>query len=215
MTTSERQNDVDPEFDAMRVVYLALKDLDVDSQNRVLDYVLRRLSLTREDVGYERAGSSFSPRELAHEVQEEVQDATSGSTDSTGDELEGISPIAQKWIRRNGLTVSQLSRIFSLGIDDIDLVTKSISGKNKKEKMRKVILLVGVAAYLGSGVARVTHDAIKEALGHYNAYDVANFAAYMKDLASEVTGSKEEGYQLTQRGLASGAEIVNELTATK
>lgn len=81
--------------------------------------------------------------------------------------------------------------------------------------MRSVILLTGAASYLGSGAPRVTHDALKEALGHYNAYDVDNFARYMKDMAGEVSGSKETGYTLTTRGLAAAAEIINELTGAK
>ena len=38
-------NDRDPEVDAIACVFNALKGLDRDAQTRVLDYVLKRLSL--------------------------------------------------------------------------------------------------------------------------------------------------------------------------
>src|SRR5262249_48578505 len=139
------------------------------------------------------------------------KDQMSSSKDDTEEpdkdddkELEGISPVARKWMRRNGLTATQLSNIFSLGVDEIDLVAKTVpGGKNKKEKMRNVFLLKGVAAYLGGGVARFTHEQAKETCLHYDAYDVKNFATYLKGMQSEVSGSKDTAYQLSARGLAS------------
>ena len=66
--------------------------------------------------------------------------------------------------------------------------------------------------YLASGTPRFTHEKVKEACLHYNAYDVNNFAANLRELAAEVSGGKESGYTLTQRGLAGATEIVRELT---
>ncbi len=200
----------------MRSVYGALKDLDANAQKRVLDYVLKRLSLDTGDLVGERTGSTFSPTQLARET-EESEDKSSETTRSTASEgeFEGISPVAQRWIRRNGLTTDQLSKLFTLGIDEIDLIAKTVPGKTKKDKMRSVALLTGVAAYLGSGAPRVTHEVLKEALSHYNAYDTNNFSSYIKDMAGEIAGSKESGYTLTARGLAAAGEVVNELTTKK
>jgi hypothetical protein len=130
--------------------------------------------------------------------------------------LEGISPVAKKWMRRNGLTATQLSNTFSLGVDEIDLVAKTVpGGKSKREKMRSVFLLKGVAAYLGGGVARFTHEQVKETCLHYDAYDLKNFATYLKGMHSEVSGSKETGYQLSARGLSNATELVKQLTQTQ
>jgi len=211
-----RKTDTDPEFNAMRVVYDALKDLDANAQKRVLDYVLRRLSLDTDEFLTERSGSTFSPSELARENEDPKANAPASTRGAASEEeFDGVSPIAQRWIRRNGLTAEQLSKLFTLGIEEIDLIAKTITGTTKKDKMRSVALLTGVAAYLGSGVAQVEHEALKEALNHYNAYDVTNFSKYIKDMAGEISGSKETGYTLTARGLAAAAEIVNELTAKK
>ncbi len=59
--------------------------------------------------------------------------------------LAGINAVAQKWMRRNGLSASQLSSLFSLDLDDIDLVAASVPGKNNRQRLRSVALLKGVA----------------------------------------------------------------------
>lgn len=126
-------------------------------------------------------------------------------------EFTGISPVAQKWIQRNGLQPEQLSSIFSLGGDEIDLIANKVPGKSKRTKMRSVFLLKGVAAYLSGGAARIAHDKIKETCLHYGAFDQPHFATYMKEFASEISGSKESGYTLTARGLANAAILVKEI----
>jgi hypothetical protein len=211
---SNGESNVDAEFDAMRAIYAALKDLEPDAQQRVLDYVTDRLSLVRETRD-ERAGSSFSPRELAEEVHQKTGEV-GGEADKDGDgDFDGVSPVAKKWARRNGLTFDQLSKLFSLGIDEIELVAKSVPGSSKRERMHSVLLLSGAASYLGSGAARVAYDKLKETLGHYNAYDSANFATYIKGFAPEVGGSKDSGYVLTARGLAAAAELIKQAVGAK
>ncbi len=108
-----------------------------------------------------------------------------------------------------------LSSLFSLGVDEIDLVAKKVPGSNKKDKMLSVFRLKGVAAYLGAGVARFTHEEVKEACVHYDAFDTNNFAAYLKSIASEVSGTKESGYTLTARGLTEATEMIKGLVASK
>lgn len=204
----------DTEFDAMRTVYTALKKLDTAAQNRVLDYVFRRLGLKDADRRLEPEGSGFSPRDLAAEVKDDQSALQDEGDSATDDELAGVSPVALKWIRRNALKPSQLSTLFSLGLDDIELVATSVPGENKKEKMRNILLLTGAAGYLGTGAARTDDDKAREALGHYNAYDGKNFAAYLKDMAAEVSGTKASGYTLTARGLAGAAELVKTMTSS-
>ncbi len=50
---------------------------------------------------------------------------------------------------RNGLTAKGLSGVFSLGVDEIDLIAKNVPGKSKTDRTHSVLLLKGVAAYLG------------------------------------------------------------------
>lgn len=195
------------EIQAIGKVYNALRGLDPDAQRRVLGYVSGMLGVA---VAEHRA-----PRAVPQEVEdnETLQDDTTinqsapAQTDVVADNLDGISPVAQKWIRRSGISIQELSKVYSIGLDDIDLIAEKVPGANKKERMRSVLLLKGIAAYLATGAARVSHEQVKEACLHYDAYDGNNFAAYLKSFASEVSGTKESGYTLTPRGITAATEL--------
>jgi hypothetical protein len=203
-------SDQDPEIVAISAVYTALKNLNQESQKRVIDYVCGKLGLKRSEGFTETDEDSNS--ESLPEARTHSERAEQSGGEGT-EELEGISPVARKWMRRNGLTAAQLSAIFSLGVDEIDLVARTVpGGRVKKEKMRSVLLLKGLAAYLGTGIARFTHEQAKEACLHYDAYDLRNFASYLRGMMSEISGNKESGYQLSARGLTSATEIVKQLS---
>ena len=77
--------------------------------------------------------------------------------------------------------------------------------------MHSVLLLKGIASYLGSGATRFTYEQLKEACLHYKAFDAANFAASLKSFSAEVSGEKSTAYVLTPRGLSSATEIVKKM----
>lgn len=200
---------VDPEIAAIGIVYTGLKDLDTDAQKRVLDFVAAKLNLRHEGTTIERKVHIKSqPDDNSHETKTFNHDQ---DEPEENDENDGISSTAKKWMKRNGLESEKLSSIFSLGIDEIDLVAKSVPGKGKKERMHNVFLLKGVASYLGSGSPRFTYDQVKEALIHYDGFDSSNFAAFFKTLAAEVSGSKDSGYTLTARGLTNATTLLKEM----
>lgn len=209
-TNSKKKSESDPEILAITDVHSALKDLDAESQTRVIDYVTKKLRLsgTMEST-FERHSFAAAPK------LEYTSSEGEGLEDDLDDEtVEGISPVARRWISRNSLDTQQLSALYSLGVDEIDLVAKNIPGASKREKLRNVFLLKGIAAYLGTGVARITYDQLKEAATHYGAYDSPNFAKYIKAMSSEASGSKEGGYTLTARGLTNATEIIKKLSNT-
>lgn len=211
MSLSESPATPDPEFTALMAVHAALKGLSADIQERVLIYVARKLGLSLSEgqgVGDGSSPSSSSDRTVGTATSSSPNHAASGEAD---DDLEGISPVAKKWMTRNGLSASGLSALFSLGVDEIDLVTNSIPGSSIREKVRSVVLLKGVAAYLSTGTARITHEDIKEACLHYDAYDSPNHAKYLKQMAAELNGTKESGYSLTPRGLSNATELAKQL----
>jgi hypothetical protein len=151
---TQKTPDQDPEILAISQVYSALRSLNTDAQQRVLDYVSRKLELTiAGNVERRSAENEEEPLSPVSRPRERDDEAESAVPD---DALEGLSPAARKWMKRNGLTSEQLSQLFSLGIDEIDLVAKKVPGKSVRDKMRSVLLLKGVAAYLGTGVPRVT-----------------------------------------------------------
>jgi len=145
------------------------------------------------------------------DTADEIHESEAQNIENITEETDGISPTAKKWLTRNGLNANQISTIFSIGGDEIDLIADTVPGKSKAKKMYNVFLLTGVAAYLGTGAARFTYEQVKEACLHYDAYDYANFATHIKDFSSEVSGSKETGYTLNARGLATATKLVKEM----
>jgi hypothetical protein len=209
----------DAELAAMATVFNALRALDAEAQNRVLEYVERRLGVqrvggeTKRIVQGERYASELL--QAANHDHESGSSATAARDDQETDEgdIEGISPIARKWMTRNGLTPMQVSSLFSLGVDEIDLVAANVPGKSTRDRLHNVILLQGVASYLNSGAPRVENEKLKEAMRHYDADPGGNFSAYMKDWASEFSGSRSAGgFTLTTRGLNSAKELLKQMT---
>lgn len=204
----------DPEFVAMESVYAALSALEPDAQRRVIDYVVGKLGISSLRLAQSNADlDGANERGVSLDVPTTAMSAPQPSSSDDGDA--GINVIAQKWMKRNALTSEQLTSLFSLGGEEIDLIAKRVPGDSKKQRMRSVLLLKGVAAYLGSGAARVTHEQLKETCLHYDAFDAANFAAHIKSFGKEVAGSKSAGYTLTQSGLAAATEIVKQAPAVK
>lgn len=217
MKKAKSSHATDPEILAISAVYSALRDLEKDAQGRVMEYVRRKLGYKPAIDDFQQEDHDEEPADEAppqkHNAATRDEGGNSGEQDDTWN---SVSAVARKWIQRNDLDRKFLTTIFSIGGEEIDLIAKAIPGKSKRQRMREIILLKGIAAYLGSGVARVTHEAVKEACSHYSALDGPNFATYMKEFSAEVSGGKEAGYTLSARGLASGAELIKEMkTKTK
>jgi hypothetical protein len=207
--SKKQVNNVDPEIVAISDVYAALKDLDLSAQSRVLTYVANKLEI--DAPSFETRQEERQEHRQQEPERKDANNAAGRQDDEVGD-LEGISPVAKKWMTRNGLNPTELSTVFSLGVDDIDLIAQTVPGKNKKDKLRSVFLLQGIAAYLGTGAARFTHEKMKEAGLHYDAFDATNFATNLRSLSSEVSGSKDTGYTLNARGVAAATEMVKAIT---
>jgi len=196
---------LEPEIVAISAAYAALKGLEPEAQTRVLSYVAKMLKIEASVVDTE------SSRRSAEDQRETMGDEKGADTRRAGeDELEGVSPVAKKWMTRSGFQADSLSKLFSLS-DEIDLIAEAVPGKSDKERVRSVFLLKGVAAYLATGAARFSHEQIKEACLHYDAYDATNFAKYVKSISSEVSGTKDTGYTLTPRGLNNATEMIKKI----
>jgi hypothetical protein len=205
--TKKQTNKIDPEIAAIGAVHKALDGLAPDAQARVLNYVAGKLRVDVSTVQFDQSVDQARPGD----TQEFRANEGAASTAEADDGLEGISPVARKWMTRNGLRAELLAKIFSLGGDEIDLIAKEIPGKSKRDRMHSVSLLMGIAAYLGSGAARFTHEQLKEACLHYKAYDSPNFASSLKSFSAEVSGDKSTAYVLTPRGMSSATDIVRQM----
>lgn len=209
MDSKENPTAVDPEIGAIGLVYSTLNSLDTDAQIRVIEYVAGKLGIREhfESRPPERRAETPRPATEARTAADQEPERREPSSDSSS----GISPVAQKWMTRSGLAAEQLSEIFSLLGDEIDLIAESVPGESKRNRMHNVILLKGIASYLASGATRVSHEQIKETCLHYDAYDSPNFAKHLKDFSAEVSGSKESGYTLTPRGIASATALLKQM----
>lgn len=209
MSKEKASASLDPEISAIAIVYDSLQSLEPSAQVRVLQYVAGKLGMASSAPGM-RPDIQGS----VHLDPDPIPEATppqSEQPEPSSDTSDGISAIAQKWMRRNGLVHLQLSRLFSVNGDEIDLIAESVPGDCKKAKTRSVALLKGVAAYLATGAPRVSHKDLKETCLHYDAFDTNNFASYIKDFSAEVSGSKQSGYALTPRGLAAATELIKKV----
>jgi hypothetical protein len=205
MAKSKEAKSAVTEIEAIKVVHDALKDLDAAVQGRVLRYVSEMLDISAPVLPVSMPTAISDPDSDKQPVQAAVPMATALSDAADAD---GISQVALKWMRRSNLNPTALQSLFSLGIDEIDLVANQIPGSGKRDRMRNVLLLKGIAAYLGTGVARISYEQLKEACLHYNAYDRPNFARYLKSFAADVGGTKDAEYTLTARGLNAATELI-------
>lgn len=208
----ENNTSMDPEIEAISAVYNALKSLDSDAQKRVVGFVAAKIGILLPTLKRDAALDSTPIRREQESALKEGAEPETEQDSEESDELPGISPVAKRWMARNGLEERGLSELFSLGVDEIDLIAKKVPGDTKKDRMHNVFLLKGVASYLGSGAFKFTHEQVKEACLHYNAFDAGNFASYMKTLSGDISGTKESGYALTARGQNSATELVKKLT---
>jgi hypothetical protein len=206
----------DAELTAMGKVLAALKDLEPSIQQSVIEWAVRRFKLKSPFANSVQAPPPPAPAAMPdlsepgkrHKIVEEPEPE---HKEGQG-EIEGVNVVAQKWVRRSGLSEDQISKLFSLGVDDIDVVAKSVPGKKKIERLKNVLLLQGVAAYLGSGVARVEWTKLKESASHYDADAGGNFPTYLRGFSAEATGSVATGFTLTSRGLNEAKELIKQMT---
>lgn len=201
-------NTDDPEIQAISLVYNALVGLDPDGQARVLAYVQAKLRREHPHLDAPRAAKRVEVDEqpAEREAVTEVQEVEEEDDD-------GISAVGKKWMKRSGFTAEQLATLFSLGLEEIDLVATKLPSKEKKARMREVLLLKAVAAYLSSGTARIAQAALKEACLHYDAWDPSNSTAYLRSFASEASGDSKAGYTLTPRGLTAATDLIRSILA--
>jgi hypothetical protein len=215
------KNNQDPrevQIKAISSVFDALKGLDSDLAIRVLEIVA---GLIEPKYHLQPKNNSSKDSAVSNESNSSTASEDSRMESGKGDSIDtdnvsdGINIIGKKWLARNDLSIQKVSEIFSLGVDEIDLVSKSVPGNTVAKRMRSVFLLKGIASLLSGGAPRFTHDQIREVSQHYKAWDNTNSSKYIKNLSSEVSGSAAAGYTLTTRGLSEAASIIKEMIAGK
>jgi hypothetical protein len=75
------------------------------------------------------------------------------SDKDSAEQIEGISPRANVWLRQNGLTLNNLEQVFHIDDGKIELIASEIPGKDNKAKTLNIYILAGVSQFLLSGDA--------------------------------------------------------------
>ncbi|MGZ3656519.1 MAG: hypothetical protein ACXWR1_18695 [Bdellovibrionota bacterium] len=205
---------------AVSSVYEAIKELDAESAIQVLKIVA---DLVDPKSGEQKITNRDKPVEAPRAKGYEAKENTIESTDEDGaieeqaadhedaeDEF-GLSAQGARWLKRNNIEASSASAIFSLGADEIEVVSNSIPGTSSAGKLRESFLLQGVTALLATGSPRFKHEDAKELCEHYGAWDPTNATKYIKRISSLVSGSRSTGYQLTAKGLLDAANLIKQM----
>jgi hypothetical protein len=128
------------------------------------------------------------------------------------DDIEGLSPRAQVWMKQNSITQEHLHQVYHLSDGVADVIAPQLPGKNKKEQTYSAYIIAGIGQLLLTGSASFADKAARALCERAGCYDRANHSAILRDRGNEFTGTKDKGWTLTAPGLARGAEIIKELS---
>jgi hypothetical protein len=179
--------------DATAKLVEILNGLDTEQRRRAISAAL--VLLGDSDHGLKEAREK--PREAATDV------------------LHSVSPKAQAWAKKNGLSLDQLEQVFAIDDEGVEIIAARLPDKSKRSQTIGAYILCGLASYLEKGDPSFADDAARSLCKKLGAYDSPNHFNYVKGLRNLVTGSKEAGWKLTNPGLAHAAEIIRQLTPVK
>jgi hypothetical protein len=173
-----------------------LMPLGSDERQKVI-----QASLTLLGEAAVRVGASGDSRSL---------DGSAG-TGNGSHGISGLSPKANAWVRRNGVTSDQLEQVFDIGAEGVTVLASIMPGKSAKEKTLNAYLIQGVGRLLASGEGNFDDKSARKLCENLGCYNSANHAVYLNAVGNVITGSKDKGWRLTAPGLRRGAEIVKEI----
>lgn len=182
------------DLDAVRNICEMLNAFSTEEKIRILKWSIEKLNIKATD---DLLGTYLNPGSVLNTSVQKI-----ASMDS------GIHESATKWLLRSNLSEDVLEEVFSIGLDEFDVVAKKIPGSSKKERMKNIFILTGVASYLKTGIAKFTHEKVKETCTHYASWDTDNFHRHLKTFIGELKGDKSSGYTLTSKGLSLGSELI-------
>lgn len=124
-----------------------------------------------------------------------------------------FSPAVQSWMKKNDLSVEEIEHVFSFDNGIINIIA-DLPGKSKREDTITIYILMGVGTFLHTGGLKFSDEAARASCTRHNAFDSPHHATTMKELKSEFTGDKKEGWTITTPGLKKGAAIVKKLASS-
>lgn len=138
-------------------------------------------------------------------------DAADDEGTEPDDDLE-LNAKARTWMSRNSVTAEQLTHVFHIDGETVDIIADTAPGKNQKDQTINSYVLTGIAEFLKTGEAKFTDKGAREACKKMGCLSETNHSTYMKKPGNILSGSKS-GWALTGPGLKAGAELIKTLTA--
>jgi hypothetical protein len=133
-----------------------------------------------------------------------------GEANKLDQNFPGLSPKGTTWAKQNGLTMTQLERVFDITPEGVSVI--AAVGKGKREQTHNAYVLMGVSLLLGSGDTTFDDKAARKLCEDLGCLDIPNHAKYLGEKGNELAGSKDAGWKVTAPGLKHGAELVKQLT---
>src|SRR5438477_5783057 len=134
------------------------------------------------------------------------------SHDEDAGPIDGISPKASGWMKKNGLTRELLDYVFSIDGGGIDVIATKMPGVSKRQQTVESYLMCGLRSFIQTGEVTFVDKDARSLCQKVGCYDPPNHSNYMRALGNRVTGSKDTGWKLTNPGLSEAAHIVKQLT---
>jgi hypothetical protein len=124
----------------------------------------------------------------------------------------GVSPKATQWMQKFSITEDQLTQVFSISPDEVDVIASTLPSDSKRQQTSEAYILCGLRSLIRAGEGRFDDKEARILCEKLGCYDPANHSNYMKAFGNVLSGSKESGWKLTNPGVERAAHIVKKLT---
>jgi len=140
-------------------------------------------------------------------------DAHADSDADENSDSAGFHIKAKSWMKKYTVTAEQLSHIFHMENDTVEIIAHEVPGASTKQKTINAYVLTGIGQLLVTGEAKFDDKAGRAACQSLGCLNDSNHATYMKDKGNVLSGSKDSGWTLTGPGLKVGADLVKGLAS--
>jgi hypothetical protein len=124
-----------------------------------------------------------------------------------------LPPKARLWAKQNDVTQEMLEQVFHLDEGRVEVIAE-IPGKSQREQVINAYILTGLAQLLTSGETLFSDKAGRALCATAGCFSGTNHATYLKDRGNDFTGSRENGWTLTNPGLKRAAGLIKAISAS-
>jgi hypothetical protein len=125
-----------------------------------------------------------------------------------------VSPQARAWLNKNSLSDEELENWYDVQQDSATLLTLPGTTSKRSQQTINTYILLGFAAFLGSGDASFRDQDARARCEHFGCYDATNHSKIYKAFGNKITGSKSTGWKLTAPGMSAAKALLKSSAAT-